>query len=640
MGYIVNRQGLSVDPEKVNAILRIQTPTTVKQVRSLLGLIGWYRRFIPNFAELVTPLTNLLKKNNRFEWTKKCAKSFDSVRNLLVSAPILSCPNFNKPFVVQTDASAYGLGAVLPQKYEDGDRVISYLSRGLTRQERNYSTTERESLAVIWAIEKLRPYLEGQKFTVITDHHSLVWLQNLKNPVGRLARWALRLQSYDYEIIHHKGKEHIVPDFLSRSIPEVNEVIVQDCDVTVIKNTKMLGLVEKYPLRYPTFRILNNRLYKHVKHSYTNFGTKESDYKKVVPKDERINRLQQAHDEATSGHCGVFKTFRRLSEFYFWSKMKSDVAKYVKRCRICAQYKPEQNKPYGEMSTRPIANAPWQVVSMDIVGPLPRSHGYAYVLVISCCFSKFPLIFPMREATGKVIVRLVEENLFLLFGVPAAIITDNGTQFRGQEFHKLCKDYNVQLWFTALYHPQANPAERTNRVLKTMLASYVRDNHKTWSLYLPKVACAIRTAVHEVTNCTPYFINFGREYIVSGNLHKDFELGNVEQSAGSRSKAFQQLYDEIKERIRKAHIRSKQRYELRRRPCIFRENDLVYVKNHALFNLSKNITAKFLPKFCGPFKIGRKVSHLTFKLVDDNGKSKGTYHAQNLKSAFCENSIE
>lgn len=646
LGYIVNRQGLSVDPEKVNAILRIKAPATVKQVRSLLGLIGWYRRFIPNFAELVAPLSSLLKKNRRFEWTEECSKSFEAVRNLLVSAPILSCPNFDKPFMVQTDASAYGLGAVLSQKCEDGDRVISYLSRALTRQEQNYSTTERECLAVIWAVEKLRPYLEGQKFTVVTDHHSLVWLQNLKDPVGRLARWALRLQSYDYEIIHRKGKEHIVPDFLSRTIPEVNEAVVQQENNNSVVNdpwyTKMLSLVEKYPLRYPAFRICNGRLFKHIRDTHTNFDVKENIWKEVLPKDKRLQQMRQAHDNPTSGHCGVFKTFRRLSEFYFWPKMKSDVVNYVKRCQVCARYKPQQNKPGGEMSTRPFAKSPWHVVCMDIVGPLPRSHGYAYILVISCCFSKFPLIFPMREATGKIIARLVEENLFLLFGVPAAIITDNGSQFRGGEFRKLCEGYNVELWFTALYHPQANPAERTNRVLKTMLASYVKDNHKSWSVYLHKVACAMRTAVHEVTNCTPYFINFGREHIISGKLHEQISENKthcVDDFIGHRSKAFQTLYQEIRERIRKAHLRSKQRYDLRQRPTNFQVNDLVYVKNHVLSDASRNISAKLSPKYQGPFKIKRKVSYLTYEL-DDNGKVKGIYHVQDLKPATCENLVE
>ncbi|KAG5892588.1 hypothetical protein JTB14_036796 [Gonioctena quinquepunctata] len=188
LGYVVDRNGLHVDPDKVNAMLQLPIPENVKDVRRLIGTFSWYRRFIPEFATVLSPITALLKK-----------------------APVLSCPDYSLPFVLQTDASAFGLGAVLSQTRGDEDMVICYLSRSLTKQEHNFSTT------VLWAVEKLRPYLEGIPFRVITDHYSLVWLQNLKDPVGRLARWAVRMQQYDFKIIHRKGKDHVVPDALSRS---------------------------------------------------------------------------------------------------------------------------------------------------------------------------------------------------------------------------------------------------------------------------------------------------------------------------------------------------------------------------------------------------------------------------------------
>lgn len=188
LGYVVSSKGLHVDVDKVRAILELKPPKNATEIRRVIGMASWYRRFIPSFPHLINPLTELLKKNRKWEWSKECERSFQSLKNALVSAPILSCPDFSKPFVVQTDASAYGIGAVLSQQLEDGEHVICYVSRSLSRAERNYSTTERECLAVIFAIEKLRPYLEGYKFTVVTDHHSLVWLHNLKEPTGRLAR--------------------------------------------------------------------------------------------------------------------------------------------------------------------------------------------------------------------------------------------------------------------------------------------------------------------------------------------------------------------------------------------------------------------------------------------------------------------
>src|SRR5699024_46198 len=195
----------------------------------------------------------------------------------LVSAPVLACPNFDLPFTIQTDASAFGVGAVLTQEHPGiGEKVICYLSRSLTKQEKKYSTTERECLAVLWSIEKLRPYIEGTHFKVVTDHWSLCWLSNLKDPYGRLGRWMLKLQQYDFTLVHRKGKEHVVPDMLSRSVPDNNAVFssVNNVSHVGLDNwyTTMLHRVAEYPLRYPDWRVVGSNLYKYVKSGFTNTG--------------------------------------------------------------------------------------------------------------------------------------------------------------------------------------------------------------------------------------------------------------------------------------------------------------------------------------------------------------------------------
>lgn len=228
LGYIVDKHGLRVDPEKVDAITKIPVPKTVEEVRSFIGLASWYRRFVPSFSAVLFPITQLLQKNGKFVLSSECDNAFKTVKECLVSAPLLSCPDFSLPFTVQTDSSDFGLGAVLSQQTSDGEKVVCYLSPSLTKAERKYSTTEKELLCVVWALEKLRPYIEGSHFTVITDHYSLIWLHNLKDPNGRLSRWAVRLQQFDFTIIHRKGKNHVVPDYLSRSVPLV------DCDTVNI----------------------------------------------------------------------------------------------------------------------------------------------------------------------------------------------------------------------------------------------------------------------------------------------------------------------------------------------------------------------------------------------------------------------
>lgn len=188
LSYVVSKKGLHVDPEKVETIINIPKPKNVKEVRRIIGMASWYRKFVPDYSTKIAPLTALLRKNLKFEFNEECDDALAKIKESLISAPVLRCPDFNLPFTVQCDASSYDIAAVLTQKFEDGEHAICYLSRSLTVSERKLTTTERELLAVLWAIEKLRCYLEGSKFYVVTDHYSLKWLANLKNPQGRLGR--------------------------------------------------------------------------------------------------------------------------------------------------------------------------------------------------------------------------------------------------------------------------------------------------------------------------------------------------------------------------------------------------------------------------------------------------------------------
>lgn len=194
----------------------------MKEIRRFLGIKSWYRKFIPDYAILAAPLTLLLRKGQKWIWQEEQQHAFVGIRRCLIESPILSCPNFEVPFELQTDASNTGLGAVLIQVIDNVEHVIAYPSRSLSAAERNYSTAEKECLAVIWSIQKYRAYLEGYHFKVITDHCSLRWLHNLKNPTGQLARWSLALLEYDFTITHRRGANHHVPDSLSRRFKDQN----------------------------------------------------------------------------------------------------------------------------------------------------------------------------------------------------------------------------------------------------------------------------------------------------------------------------------------------------------------------------------------------------------------------------------
>lgn len=637
LGYVVDRRGLHVDPDKVAAILNIPSPKNTTEVRRIIGIASWYRRFIPSFSTMIAPMTALLCKNKKWFWSADCEKSLQQIKTALISAPILTCPDFNRPFQVQTDASNYGISGVLSQIDDDGEHVICYVSRSLTRQERNYSTVERELLAVLFSVERLRAYLEGYKFTVVTDHHSLVWLHNLREPTGRLARWAVRLQQFDFEIIHRKGKEHVVPDLLSRAVPEIAVIQTPGVDSSSVKDKWFQGMFRKIrdqPNKYPQWRRVGDKLFKYVSASYPELRDENECWKEVIPKESRKRVLYENHDSLFACHTGIFKTFERLKLRYYWPKMLSDVARYVRNCAICLTHKPLLKSPAGHMGKHPEVTKPWQTISVDFFGPLPRSsRGYKYIFVVTDTFGKFSLFFPIRTATAAAITRILEEQIFLVFGCPQYLICDNGKQLRSNLLKKLCEQYKVTIRFTPYYHAQSNPVERVNQVLKTMLSCYVEDNHAIWDTLLPKVGCAIRSSVHETTGLTPFFVNFGREYISAGDQHQTHNFSNnVRQNIAPSTRELENLFKDVRKRLDVAHQRSKPRYNLRRRPVSYAVGEKVFRKNYVLSDASKQFTAKFAPKYVGPFLIKRKLSPVTYELADIRNKSKGIWHVKDLKA--------
>lgn len=641
LGYVVDRNGLHVDVDKVKAMLELPTPRNVSELRRTLGTFSWYRKFIPEFSSRVAPLTALLNKNKRFSWSPECEKSFQEIKGCLVKAPVLTCPDYSLPFIVQTDASGYGLGAVLSQPHPDGERVICYLSRSLSKQERNYSTTERECLAVLWALEKLRPYLEGVHCSVITDHYSLVWLQNQHNVTGRLARWLLRLQQFDFQIIHRKGKDNVVPDALSRSVPLVDllehPVNVLPSEIKDKWYLKLYADVSHNPLKFNTWKLIGNNLYKYVRQDYPSFQPNSDAWKLVVPKEKRLKIISDAHDLPTAGHLGVYKTYHRIREKYYWPKLRYDVARYVRGCKICAAHKPEQKPSLGHIVSHPKPNQPWEVISTDLMGPLPTSkRGFKYILVVTDYLSKFCLVYPLRSASAEMITRIIEEQVFLLFGVPRILICDNGPQYRSKQFQSMATSYQCRIKYCAAYHPQANPTERINKNIKTMLAMFVSENHREWDVYLPKIACALRTCKHEATKLSPYFVNFGRSMIMSGEEYavKDvLDTDSHERLLSSvRNEFLKKIFSDVRQRLQKVSQCMESRYNLRRRDVTLLPNQLVWRKNFVLSDASKYFSSKLAPKYLGPYFVNKRVSPWTYQLRDKDGNDKGIWNIKDLKA--------
>lgn len=224
LGYIVGQGEMRVSTKKIVTLMNFPTPKNQTNIRSFMGLINFYRMFIPNCAEISEPLNNLLRLEVEFTWTDVCQQAFQTLKDRLIHYPVLRCPDFDKPFIIEVDASGVGLGAVLIQYFDNFPHPIAFGSKTLSKAERNYSTTERECLAILFGIEHFKEYVDGTHFKVITDHQPLQWLKNLKNPTGRLARWVLKVDQYSFDIEYRKGKDMVVADSLSR-IPDRKSVV-------------------------------------------------------------------------------------------------------------------------------------------------------------------------------------------------------------------------------------------------------------------------------------------------------------------------------------------------------------------------------------------------------------------------------
>uniref|UniRef100_A0A146LKA7 RNA-directed DNA polymerase n=1 Tax=Lygus hesperus TaxID=30085 RepID=A0A146LKA7_LYGHE len=641
LGFIVDSEGLRASPDKIAAIVDFPRMKTQREVRRFLGLCGYYRRFVPNFSKVASPLTDLLRKGRKFTWSLECEQAFARIKTLLTNAPVMAVPNFDLPFFVQTDASGEGLGAVLTQKFPDGEKVIAYTSRKLNKLERSYSATELECLSVIHAIQRWRMYLEGCHFTVITDHHALRWLKELKDPNPRLTRWALKLQSYDYEIEYRKGSLNKVPDALSRApvSPACAFQLIPD-QVIDPWYLRMMQNVTSNPDAYPLWKTEGGLLYKFLADRDELVNT----WKLVVPKEQRNQLLDLNHATPSSGHFGVFKTLKRIAAEFYWPKMRRDVQSFVAKCSVCAAFKTPTTKPAGTMGRHHVSR-PWELIAMDFTGKYPRSpRRNEYMLSVQCLFTKFILLFPMTNCRVANLVKLLEDKVFCVYGVPSGIVCDNGAQFTSRQFTQLMQDKNVQVRYTALYHPQADPVERAHRELKRMMGSFMQghQSHARWDEYLPQFQLAINSSVNEATGFAPASIFFNHRMCAANrDLAGEFVDIDAPQAAVQANKdRIAELHPQVQRNIDRQFLRNKKRYDAGRNPHSYQIGDLVWHRTFPQSSAVNKLSKKLSPKFVGPFRIVARHGNVVYSLEDRDGAGVGKWHIQDLLPDRTEESEE
>jgi hypothetical protein len=650
LGHIIEPGKCFPNPEKVSVLHSYPIPKHAKHVQQFLGLVGYYRKFIPDFSKFAKPLHDLMKKGQKFEWTFECQNGFDSLRTSLTDLTTVYLPDLNMPFIIQCDASEVGLGAVLIQEKEGVRYPLWFASRSFRPAETRYSVSEKECLAVLWAIEKFRGFVEYSRFVVETDHQALSWLSKIKEPSGRLARWFMTLQMYDFEVRYKPGDSPNMrgADALSR-IPsllfvETEDVIYRPEMISEQRKDESLYEIISYingslqpvnKLEEARLRVLSEKsflaedglLMRYVGPQGKPWEDESLYWRVWVPYSLKQKVMTIFHDTKTAGHLGIRKTFHRLENRVYWKNMRKDIVSFVNHCIKCQSAKSARIPPYPASSF--VSESPWEVISIDLMGPYPKgSNQSTFLLVVVDLFTKYVELFPLRQAkTNNVTDKLWQ--VCCRWGVPKVILSDNGTQFTSTHYSDWCKLLGIKPFFISAYHPQANQTERYNQTLKSMIIATL-NKCKDWDRHLPELAFALRTAQNDSTKFSPDYLNTGRYFRTPFDNQIDICLPSSREIAdmGKRIRTIQCIARDNLQQSRDSYLGH---YNIKTKERDIAVGDKVWMKSHFLSDASKGFTSKLAPRREGPFLVTEKLSDRTFNLKSiESGQVVAKVHINEL----------
>jgi transposase InsO family protein len=529
LGHVISSDGIATDPDKTDAIAKLRPPRNVSEVRSFLGMGNYYRSCIPNYAMVSEPLVRLTRKSESFVWGNEQRLAFEQLKQLLTSSHVMAYPMVNEPYKLYTDACNYAVGAILVQEHDGVEKVVQYVSHQLSGPQLRWATIEKEAYAVVYAIQKLRPYLYGAEVTVFTDHKPLTSLFTKEMINTKIQRWAVLLAEYGAKIRYRKGKNNIRADMLSRiksfdvatidtewvdpdAYPDDDAdmrlpILADGLDLDSLRGeqaNEFLDLLQEADTEGSSYTILNGILYSIARPSIT-----APEYPRLVlPISHRTTVIGRAHREV--GHSGSLKTLARVRESYVWPGMRRDIKSFLAKCAICrVNHDRRQHVPMGDM---PLPVSPMQVIGMDLIGPMAVTEkGNRYALTIIDHHSGWAEVYPLPDKTNQSVWDAFSNRFLPTHGVPEIIITDNGKEFIAYAWEEYLRTIGVDHRRTTARRPECNgKSERLNRTFKSLLTKLVNNHATAWEDHVADALSAYRNSVSSVTGYTPFFLLYGR----------------------------------------------------------------------------------------------------------------------------------
>lgn len=580
LGHKITEDGIFPDESKFDAIKNFKCPTNRKQVRSFLGLTGFYRKFIQDYGKIAAPLNKLTSTNVDFKWEQKHQNAFEVLKEKLLHPPVLTHPDFDKEFILTTDASGTGIAGVLSQIQEGKERPIGFCSRALKPREATFAkdnATETELLALKWSIQYFRPYLYGKKFTVFTDNKALIHLDKMNNANPRIMKYKLELEEFDFIVKYKEGKRNGNADALSRM----------------------------FLLR------------------------------QVVDDLEKEEILTQFHSSLLAGHKGIEATLKKIKDAGFtWPNLRRDVKKFIQICNSC-----QKNKLYLKtklpMQITDTPTGPLEKIAIDLVEELPvTAEGFKHILTVQDNFSKFLWGIPLRSKSAEEVAQAFAQEIILKTGtLPAVVLSDQGTNFESKIFKNLCKLFKIKKIRTTSHRPQGNGSlERCHRSLKEYFRHFINDSQSNWSELLPMACFAHNTTVHSVTNFTPFEILHGFKAKLPSSFvkeQKDAPFYATDDYVAQLKNNLTQSYKIVRENLIKGKNHNKEYYDKTLNEVTFKVGDQVQLLNE---NVRQGRSKKLGPQWIGPYVVTNTIGDTNYEI--SKGRKTMIVHGDKLKNYY------